>query len=528
MSLRTSPHTVAPTLSVRATRLALALLLAAPLAPVVAAPAAQAPRNIIVMINDGAGWGTWDATAYWQYGSRDAAPYGTFPQRFGVTTYPLNTSNQPTSDSSQTISYSAERAWDATPVPAADLPFVGYQYTAAVATDSAAAGTALSSGTKTYNNAINVDNNGNVVEYSTLWAKRAGLATGVVTTVPFAHATPAAFAAQNVSRNDYHALAHQMLSQGHLDLVMGAGGPGYSVNGQACSAALQGLAAAGCESQWEFVAAEDWQQLERGAVIGANPAGAWRLLRSRADFSALAAGKVPADRPVIGVAQVARTLQQARQDTVLGTDAAQPSGVKQIDSVPDLALMTRGALAHLQRRSSEGLFLMIEGGATDWSAHTSSCGTEWHYGTCTDQPEYGRLIEETADFNRAVEAVVAWIEQNGGWEQNLLIVTTDHDNSLPMGPDAQTQPFQPVVNNGKGRMPGLSFRPTGNHSNALVPLWAKGAGADLFAQHVKGVDPGYRDHVGLNDGSYIDNTDVAGVVREALQRRAAAGGAGQH
>ncbi len=505
-------------------RLRLMLPLLAALLPVGAAASAPAaaPRNIIVMINDGAGWGTWDATAYWQYGSRQGAPYAAFPQRYGVTTYPLNSSNQPTGDSSQHIGYDPQRAWETTPVPAADLPFVGYQYSAAVATDSAAAGTALSSGHKSYNNAINVDNNGAVLEYSTLWAKRAGLATGVVTTVPFSHATPAAFAAQNVSRNDYHGLAHQMLAQGHLDLVMGAGGPGYSVNGQHCDAALQGTAAAGCESQWEFVAEQDWQQLERGAVIGNNPAGPWRLLRSRAEFADLASGKLKVAQPLIGVAQVARTLQQARQAEVVGADPAQPSGVRQIGSVPDLAMMTRGALAHLQRRSTQGLFLMIEGGATDWSAHTSACGTEWHYGTCTDEPEYGRLIEETADFNRAVEVVVAWIEANGGWEQNLLIVTTDHDNSLPMGPDAQQQPFQPVVNHGKGRLPGFSFRPTGNHSNALVPLWANGAGAELFAARVKGTDPGYRDHVGLNDGRYIDNTDVAGVVREALQRRVAA------
>jgi alkaline phosphatase len=65
---------------------------------------------------------------------------------------------------------------------------------------------------------------------------------------------------------------------------------------------------------------------------------------------------------------------------------------------------------------------------------------------------------------------------------------------------------------------GISFRPTGNHSNALVPLWAKGAGAELLGQRVRGVDAGYRQHVRWNDGSYIDNTDVAAAVQEALQR----------
>ena len=121
------------------------------------------------------------------------------------------------------------------------------------------------------------------------------------------------------------------------------------------------------------------------------------------------------------------------------------------------------------------------------------------------------------DFNKAVEAVVAWVEANGGWDRNLVIVTTDHDNSLPMGTDAQRVAFAPVVNHGKGNMPGLSFRPTGNHSNALVPLWAKGVGAERFGARVQGVDAGYREHVGLNDGRYVDNTDVARVVREVIE-----------
>ncbi len=70
------------------------------------------------MINDGAGWGTWDAAAYWQYGSREGAPYADFPQRLAVTTFPLNSSSQPTGDNAQTLGYDAGKAWDTGPVPA--------------------------------------------------------------------------------------------------------------------------------------------------------------------------------------------------------------------------------------------------------------------------------------------------------------------------------------------------------------------------------------------------------------------------
>ncbi|KAG1386573.1 hypothetical protein G6F60_014435 [Rhizopus arrhizus] len=81
-------------------------------------------------------------------------------------------------------------------------------------------------------------------------------------------------------------------------------------------------------------------------------------MRGKDEFAALAQGQLQADRPLIGVPRVANTLQQARQLQVLGKDASMPSGVRKIDSVPDLATMTRGALRFLQQRSSEGLFLM--------------------------------------------------------------------------------------------------------------------------------------------------------------------------
>lgn len=100
---------------------------------------------------------------------------------------------------------------------------------------------------------------------------------------------------------------------------------------------------------------QDWQQLEAGSTIGGNPAGPWRLIRSKEAFAALAQGRLPADRPLIGVPRVANTLQQARQLQVLGKDAGTPSGVRKIDSVPDLATMTRGALQFLQQRSSRAV-----------------------------------------------------------------------------------------------------------------------------------------------------------------------------
>lgn len=510
----------------RKSHLALCILSLAGMAaavPSVATAAEVKAKNVIVMINDGAGWGTWDATADWQYGGREQTPYAGFPVKYAMTTYPLNASKKATHNNDSLVNYDAQKAWDTSPNADKDLPFKGYAYLAIDPTDSAAAGTALASGTKTYNNAINVDNNGKPVSFVTLVAKEQGKATGVVTSVPFSHATPAAFGAQNASRNDYHAISHQMLTSGKLDLIMGTGLPGFNTNGTECGKLAKDESAAGCgDDSYSYLAKAEADRLTAGKLTPAGASQPWKVIRSTDEFNQLASGALRYEGPLLGSPNVAPngTLQQGRQAAIVGKDAATPSGDAYIRTVPTLQTMTEGAIQHLSKNTN-GFFVMIEGGATDWSAHTSNACTgkgDWgnSYNPNCVGVEYGRLIEESADFNNAVSSVIEWVEKNSTWDETLLIVTTDHDNGMPMGPDAQKTAFEAVTNKGKGQMPGISFRPTGNHSNALVPLWAKGAGAEAFASRVRGTDAGYAKYVGLNDGKYIDNTDVFRIVKAAL------------
>ena len=67
-------------------------------------------------------------------------------------------------------------------------------------TDSAASGTAIACGVKTYNGAIGVDADKNKVESMAEAAKKAGRKVGIVTTVTLSHATPSAFYAHRQSR----------------------------------------------------------------------------------------------------------------------------------------------------------------------------------------------------------------------------------------------------------------------------------------------------------------------------------------
>jgi alkaline phosphatase len=60
---------------------------------------------------------------------------------------------------------------------------------------------------------------------------------------------------------------------------------------------------------------------------------------------------------------------------------------------------------------------------------------------------------------------------------------------------------------GAGNLPLAAFN-TDNHTNQLVPLYARGAGSEMFATLVNGIDP--------VRGAYIDNTDIHTAMANAV------------
>ena len=89
-------------------------------------------------------------------------------------------------------------------------------------TDSAAGGTALASGVKTYNSAIGVDPDVKPVLSLTDWAKANGYGTGICTSVGLNHATPACFMAHTEKRKNYEDISTQYLTA-PVDFAAGAG-----------------------------------------------------------------------------------------------------------------------------------------------------------------------------------------------------------------------------------------------------------------------------------------------------------------
>lgn len=119
----------------------------------------------------------------------------------------------------------------------------------------------------------------------------------------------------------------------------------------------------------------------------------------------------------------------------------------------------------------------------------------------------GRVIEEEIDFNKSVEAVVSWVENNSNWGETLLIVTGDHETGYLNGPHSDPN-WMPLENNGAEVLPGMEWH-SGNHTNSLIPLFAKGSAARLFKKNIEGSDP--------VRGPYIDNTTCGNVIIDILK-----------
>lgn len=402
------------------THLALSLCLAA---------GAPAPRNIVLFIADGAGFLHFEAARLHEQDPTGLQVYDGWPVRLAMCTPPDGGA------------YDPEQMWR-DPTWCDRDP-----------TDSAAAITAMTTGVKTVNGRLAVDPRGDPLVTLGQAMAAAGKSTGVVTSVPFVHATPAGFAVSCRDRGAYLEIARLMFGGGELDVVMGAGHPWYDDSGRRCDVA----------DYSRVGGAATWDSLVAGS-LGSAAEGPWSLITTRGQFQALAHGAAP--HRVVGVPPVRETLQEQRG----GDPLAAPFDVPRNDDIPTLAEMALAALNVLDE-DPDGFCLLIEGGAVDWASHDGRAG---------------RMIEEMTDFNLAIEAVLAGLDERGLLGETLVVVTADHECGHLAGP-----------------VPSYVFL-TGEHTNSLVPLFARGPGCGSFAAVADDTDP--------VRGPYLDNCELGEVL----------------
>jgi len=251
-------------------------------------------------------------------------------------------------------------------------------------TDSAAAGTAIATGCKTYNHAISVDFDQNDLETVLERAEAVGKATGVITDVWIEDATPAVFASHVEDRDMYDEIALQ-LAYSNVTVLMGAGRGFFLPKGQDSQGGQRtdGLNLIDEMENMGYIYVDSAKELENAEI---NLIEGDRLLGLFGGFSAMS---YDLDR------QNDKTIKE-----------------------PTLAEMTEKALEIL-RQDPDGFFLMVEGGILDWCSHNR---------------DVAGVVTETATFDEAVQVAWDFAVEDG---ETLVVVTADHEcGTLQMTSDS--------------------------------------------------------------------------------------------
>ena len=219
----------------------------------------------------------------------------------------------------------------------------------ALVTDSAAAGTALATGVKTYNSGMGVDPDGNPLPNLAEWAKASGAGVGVITSVGINHATPAAFYAHVEKRNMYEEISGQFMTAG---VDFGAG-----------SAFLMNKKSELKPADYEKMAEEN------GITVLKGP-----------DFT----GVEDIDGRVLCLSgkeenELMYAIDREEDDTQLSD-------------------FVSAGIAYLEKHfAKEGFFAMIEGGKIDYSGHANDAVT---------------TFQETNDMVYSVDLALAFMERH--------------------------------------------------------------------------------------------------------------------
>lgn len=490
-------------------------VLATQLATVSAAAAPPKVRNVILMIADGAGYHMIDATRLWA-GKPLEVDDARF-QKAAMSVHALRHADEPRPGpdglrQDPLDAYSSAKSWNTAPIAAAENQcpavfsreqptpyaqgFAGYSWNCATHPDSANTMSAIATGVKSYNNAINVDGEGNPVRSAAEAAVSSGRLAGVVTTAQLTDATPAAGGGGHaVSRYFRPALTAELLARGGLSVLGGAGSPDWDDDARPRDPADK--------ARFEWIAPELWADLKGGTDRSRANGSRWTLVEDRAAVQAIADGRAAPPDKLLIVAKANGGIAQYRGGLKPGTE--EPFATPIPEAQPTLTEMTRAALARL---GAKPFFLVIEESNTDRAAHANNLG---------------RVIEARLSFEAAVRAVVDWVDRPDSpadWSNTLLIATADHDHLL-FGPDADRVPFQPPQPNpaGPGHLPAHRWF-SNNHSNQLVPIFARGAGARALIGQARKVDRWCdAQQRCFGRGRYLDNTDLGRFLLATMERR---------
>jgi alkaline phosphatase len=328
-------------------------------------------------------------------------------------------------------------------------------------TDSAAAATAFATGVKTFNGAIGVDVDGKPVRTVLEDARRAGKATGLVTTSQVTDATPAAYAAHVRDRAQQSEIAKQYLESSKPDVILGGGEDYWYPKGTP-----------GPLPDHPPTDPTEESKGDRGNLVDRAKALGYHYVSTR---DGLRSARGPKLLGLFANEEMFEHREEGHGDLY---EPAVP--------LPELAAKALDVLS----RDRDGFFVLIEEEAIDEMAHENNAGL---------------MIKSGAALDATVKVAVDFARRHPG---TLIVVQGDHETgglTIENPDDADETGDALSREDGPFAVKGTQLNvfadwTTGQHTGADTPITASGPGSEAF------------------DG-VIDNTDVHDAVARAMRGR---------
>ena len=237
-------------------------------------------------------------------------------------------------------------------------------------TDSAAGGTALACGQKTKNGALGVLKDLTTPVTSVAdWARKAGAAVGITTSVAIDHATPAAFYAHVDERHKQYIIGEQLVNSDN-DFYAGS----------------------------DFTIPNDPEHPNLPDLYSQATAKGFTIARGYDDFNKKAK-------------KAKRMILLQSEDASKADRYSIPYALDRNDTDLTLTDITRAGIDFLMKKQGEknGFFMMIEGGKIDWACHANDMA----------------FIPELIDMDNAVKVAYDFYKQHP--DETLIVVTADHE-----------------------------------------------------------------------------------------------------
>jgi alkaline phosphatase len=457
-------------------------------------------RHIILIIGDGMQPENEIAAARYLTGRDDGLAFHAFPYRGFVATWDVTVYNRQAprygAASYNPSAINPRVGCDAVPSGKADARRNGPRYACRApegpkphGADSASTATAWATGHKTDTGNIawlpGDPERGALTTIAELLRERRGYAIGIVTTVPFSDASPAAQVSHNRSRRNLHAISGEILRTSQPEVVIGGGHPVRSGAGHMSMALYDELKNGGTGP---YVLVERMDGVDAGKSL--KEAAALAVAQKKKLFG-LFGGPEGHFEPPVPTDNGSATLTRATSENPLLKDA------------------TRAALKVLSRNKN-GFFLLVEQGDIDLANHAN---------------DYRWMIGAMWDLDEAVRAVVEFVDRPGDditWANTLLIVTSDHITGSMCLNDGKRL--------GKGRLPAqspglcpdrlswcagypggeVSYSAT-SHLNEPVSLYAMGDGS--LTKHLRLFEGSWYPCTPLIDNTHLFHamTNAAGI-----------------